>query len=120
MQQFWGQCLYQTDIQGKHIEAPTIACLPVLIGFFIKTAYMFAGITALFFILYSGFKYLTSGSDAKQAQAAQQILTYTIIGLVVIILSFLIVQFIATITGVNCILQIGFAQCVSPARIPTP
>lgn len=100
----WGSCLYNNSV-------PTISCLPILIGLLIKVAYLFAGVTAVFFIIYAGFKYITSGGDAKQAQGAQQTLTYTIIGLVVIILSFLIIQLIATITGVSCILQVGFTQC---------
>ena len=100
----WGNCLYNNDV-------PTISCVPALIGILIKTAYLFAGIVAVFFIIYAGFKYITSGGDPKQASGAQQTLTYALIGLIVIILSFLIIQFISTITSVDCILQIGFTQC---------
>lgn len=99
----WGTCLYN--------GAATISCIPILLGNLIKAAYVFAGITAVFFILFAGFRYMTSGGDPKQAGAAQQTLTYAIIGLIVVILSFLVIELIATITGVTCILQIGFNQC---------
>lgn len=116
----WGNCVYKTTavISGQtgQTNAATIDCIPVLMGLIIKTGYMLIGITAVFFIFFAGFKFITSGGEAKQAQAAQQTLTHAIIGLVIVILSFLVIQLIAAITGVSCILQIGFTQCA----IPTP
>lgn len=118
----WGNCVYKTTAtiagQTGQTNAATIDCIPALMGLLIKAAYMFIGITAVFFIFFAGFKYITSGGEAKQAQAAQQTLTYAIIGLIVVILSFVVIQLVATITGVSCILQIGFTQCNQP--IPSP
>ncbi len=100
----WGRCI---DSSG----APTLNCIPVVFQIFVHNAYMFVGIVAVFLVMYSGFKFLTSGGDAKQVQSAQQTLTYAIIGLVVVILSFLVIQLVSVITGVECIKMFGFTNC---------
>ncbi len=42
---------------------------------------------------------------------ARNTLTYAIIGLVVILLSFYIISVISDITGIGCIKQFGFGNC---------
>ena len=51
-----------------------------------------AGIMAFFFIILAGFKFVTSGGDPKKLAGAQGTLTYAIIGIVVTILAFVILQ----------------------------
>ncbi len=61
----------------------------------------FAGIALFILLLVGGFKYITSGGDPKALEGAQKTITYAIAGLIVIILSFLILVLISTITGVD-------------------
>ena len=51
-----------------------------------------AGILAFFFIIMAGFKFVTSGGDPKKLAAAQATITYAIIGIIVTVLSFVILQ----------------------------
>lgn len=53
-----------------------------------------AGIIAIFFIIIGGLKIVTASGDMKKIQAAQQTITYAIIGLVVTALAFVILQLI--------------------------
>ena len=94
--------------------AATISCFPIIIGNVIYWLLILAGIVALAFIILSGFKFLTSGGDPKQAEGARKTLTYAVIGLVLVLLSFGIVRVIGQVTGVreNCITRFGFTQCV--------
>lgn len=87
---------------------PTLKCLPALFVNLIAAAMTFAGVVALFIIIWGGYKFMTSGGDPKQLDTARKTLTYAIIGLIIVFLSFFIINFISTVTGVGCIKVIGF------------
>lgn len=91
--------------------APSLQCIFPLFKNVINAALMFAGIVALFFIIWSGIQLVRSGGDAKQVEGARKTLTFAILGLVLILLSFFIINFISYLTGVDCIREFGFAQC---------
>jgi len=61
----------------------------------------FAGVVLFIVIVMAGFTYLFSGGDAKQLEKAKNAFTYAIIGLIVIISAYLILQLIGLFTGVN-------------------
>lgn len=98
---------------GKLIgkDVATLNCIPAVFQNVLNFAFIFAGIAALFFVFFAGFKFLTSGGDAKQVEGARKTLTYAIIGLVVILLSFAIINLISQITDAKCILNFGFDVC---------
>ena len=81
----------------------TLECIFPLIGTLLYWALSAAGTVALFMIIVSGYQFLFSGGDAKSVEGARKTLTFAIIGLVVIFLSFLIIDLIASITGVACL-----------------
>ncbi len=60
-----------------------------------------AGIVFFIMFIVGGFSYLTAGGDAGKVEAAKKTLTYAILGLVLIALSYLILVFIKTFTGVD-------------------
>lgn len=93
-------------------KVATLNCIPVIIGNVVFWLLVFAGIVALVLIIISGFKFVTSGGDQKQVEGARKTLTWAIIGLFLILLSFAIVRFIADVTGVGCITRFGLTQCV--------
>ena len=61
----------------------------------------FAGIALFVMLLVGGFKYLTSAGSPESVAAAQKTLTYALIGMVLVALSFLILFLIQTFTGAN-------------------
>jgi len=56
----------------------------------------FGGALAILMIIYGGVIYVTSAGNEKRVTQAKQILTFAIIGLIVILLALVIVQFVAT------------------------
>ena len=100
----WDGCLQDGDVA-------TLKCVPILFQNVITAALMFAGVVALFFIILSGLKMVTSGGDPKAVEGAKKTLTFAIIGLVIILLSFFIINFVSYFTGVSCINQFGFTNC---------
>jgi hypothetical protein len=58
----------------------------------INYALYLAGILAVIFIIYGGFQYITSRGNETQAKSGARTLTYAVIGLVLIILSYVIIN----------------------------
>lgn len=100
----WGSCVQD--------GVATLSCLPVVFSNIVDWAIGLAGLAAVFFIIFAGFKFLTSGGDPKQVEGARKTLTFAIAGLIIVFLAFAIVKLIGTITGANCIaLPFGFNNC---------
>lgn len=68
--------------------------LPDLIARVIQAALGLTAVIALGFIVYGGFRYIISRGDEGEVKQAKDIITYAVIGLVVIGLAFAIVQFV--------------------------
>lgn len=104
------------DAAGNVIagNVASLDCIPVIVGNVVFWLLLLAGIAALILVIISGFKFVTSGGDPKQAEGARKTLTYAIIGLVVVLFSFAIISFIEEVTGLdkNCVTRFGFSQCV--------
>ena len=60
-----------------------------------------AALLAFLFFVYGGFKWLMSSGDKKKVEEAQKTLQYAIIGLVLVLLSFFIINFIGMLFGVS-------------------
>lgn len=101
----WDSCVI------KETGVATLRCVPVVFQNIVTAALMFAGITAVFFIIIGGYKFMTSGGDPKAVEGARKTIIYAVLGLVLILLSFAIVQFISISTGVKCINAFGFDSC---------
>ena len=89
----WSTCL-----EG---DVATLRCVPIIIQNVINAALIFAGVVALIFIIYSGIKFISSKGDPQGVDAAKKTLTYAIIGLIIVFLSFFILQIISDVTGVK-------------------
>lgn len=82
---------------------PTLGCIAPLIQSAIQIALSLVGTISLLMIIYAGIKYITSGGG-KQVDEAKNILTYAIVGLILVLVSIFIIYLIGNITGVTCIL----------------
>jgi hypothetical protein len=63
-----------------------------VIGTVIDYALYFAAIFAVLYIIYGGYMYITSAGDSKKAGTGRDTLTNALIGLVLIIFAYVIVQ----------------------------
>lgn len=90
---FNGGCLQQ--------DAATIQCLEPLFVSVVTAVVTLVGVALFVMLVVGGFKFLLSGGDQKQLEQAKNTVTYAIIGLVVIVVAFLILQTIRVFTGVD-------------------
>ncbi len=99
----WSSCIVD--------DVATLNCVPIIFMNIINAALGFSGVTALVFIIFSGLKLMNSGGDQKKVADSKGTLTYAIIGLILVLLAFGIVNFIGYLTGVSCISEFGFTNC---------
>ncbi len=70
--------------------------LVVVIARLIRTVISLLGVAAVVIILYGGFQYMTAGGDENRVKKAKSTIQNGIIGMVIVLLSFSIAQFIVT------------------------
>ena len=70
-----------------------------LIRTIIQLMLMFAGIVAVIFIIIGGYMYITSSGNAEQAEKGKNTLVNAIIGIIIIVLSYVVVTVITNLVG---------------------
>lgn len=76
-----------------------IGCLPFFLKNIVNAGFIFAAGVAVILIILSGIRLVVSGGDEIKVAQAKKSLTYTIIGLVIILLAFALINLIGRITG---------------------
>ncbi len=66
-----------------------------------------AGVIAFIFIIIAGLKFVTSSGDQKKLDSAKSTITFSVIGIAVVILSFVIIRFVQAFVGTNINLMGG-------------
>ena len=77
-----------------------------IVSALIKYIIPIAGALFLIFFIVGGFQFMISAGDPKKAEAAKGRLTTALIGLLIIVFAYLIVQFIATFLNIPDIRRI--------------
>lgn len=72
-----------------------------VVGPFIQLIFALAVIVALFYLVWGGFKWLTSGGDKQAVTSAREHIVAAIIGLVIIFLSYFIINILLGFFGVG-------------------
>ena len=99
----WGSCVTSQGI-------PTLACIVPLYKIAIGAAMNFIGITSLFMLIFAGIKLIMSGGG-KQIEEAKNMITYAIVGLIIVLLASFIINQIAGFTNLKCIMTFGLNSC---------
>lgn len=66
----------------------------------INLLFILATLVALFYLVWGGFNWIVSEGDQKKVQAARDTITYSVIGLSLIFVSFIIVNFLSNFFGI--------------------
>lgn len=95
------------SINGNNISAPGNAPsggLDVgqnLLQVAVTGVFLIAVILGLIFVTYSGIQWAMSGGDKQKLQQARARITFSIIGLLVVLAAFFIVRVVMTLIGTN-------------------
>lgn len=79
-----------------NLELPNIS-LGGGLAAILNIVFVAAGVLAVVFIIIGGVKYILSGGDASGIKSAKETITYAIIGLIITLLAFGIVNFVTRI-----------------------
>jgi hypothetical protein len=100
----WGKCVQRVpDANGKINEVATLDCLPVIFANLLSALLAFAGLMTIIMFVMGSFKFINSAGDPKKIEGARNNFTYGLLGLVIILFSFVIISIISTVTGVKCV-----------------
>lgn len=83
----------------------TVQGLSCMIANVLSVAITGIGFAGFVMLIVGSFRYLTSGGNSKGAETAKNTITFAVIGLVVGLSSFVILNLIAEFTGVKTILD---------------
>lgn len=75
---------------------------------FIYLFFIFAIIFALLVLIYSGWLWMTSVGDKQKIASAKQRMTYALVGLIVVFISFFIINFVTGFFNINLLGSIPF------------
>lgn len=102
-------CLGVRDANGKceeNLFDSKVNSPARLISTLLPNIYIFSGVILFFLIIFGGFTIVTSGDNPEQTQKGTQAITWALIGFLIIVSSYWIIQIIEVITGID-ILQSG-------------
>lgn len=103
--------LAQTNANIVNQNAPnTLTDIEKIFVNLVTAAVPAAGLVLFVILLFAGINYMSAGDDPKKVGAARAMITYAIIGMVVIAMAYLILRLVALFTGVNTILNFQIAQ----------
>ena len=86
----------------------TLKCVPTLFTNVIGALLMFLGTLTLVMLIITGYRFMNSAGDAKKLEGARNTLINTLLGILLVVLSYFIINIISTVTGVECIRTFGF------------
>jgi hypothetical protein len=86
---------------GKITKETAFQLLNEVISVIVGLLTVIAGIWFIFQIIIAGYQWLSSGGDKASVAAARDKLTYSVIGLVIVVMAFAIVSIIGTIFGID-------------------
>ena len=89
---------------------PDFSSIQAVVASLINIAFMAAGLVATIYLIVGGFRYITSSGNQEAIEGAKATIVNAIIGLIIIFLSFLIVNYILGELGVA---QVGVEKAKS-------
>jgi len=89
-------------------DVATLECIPALFTNVIGALFMFLGTLTLVMLIITGYRFMNSAGDAKKLEGARNTLINTLLGILLVVLSYFIINIISTVTGVECIRTFGF------------
>ena len=109
--------LFDIVLQGGSIvEAAQNYDTIEIINKFIAYAILIAGILCVAFIFFGGLSFILSGGDETKIKQAVSTIRYSIIGLIITVLSVFIVSIVGKAMGLNVIKYINFTDIVETVK----
>lgn len=97
--------LYAAGLDSIYQPAQSIggqnAQISTILNPLIANTLVISGLVAFFVILFAGFMYISGAGDKAKLTQSTQMLTYGILGLVIVVASYLVTKILGTVIGFN-------------------
>lgn len=78
---------------------PALTNYGALVSIVVKNAFVLGGVVCFILLISGGFQFIVAAGDTKKLEKSRGVLSSAIIGLVVVVASFWIIEIIGVITG---------------------
>lgn len=85
------------------MEPAGLKQLEEIFGRVVEFSVALAFIALFVMMVWAGIKYITSGGEQKEVQAAHQTVTWALVGMLFMIIAWLVLQLIASFTGIEAL-----------------
>lgn len=79
--------------------APGLTSYGILVNVIVKNAFVFAGVISFILLILGGFQFIVAAGDTKKLEKSRGIITGSVIGLILVIASFWILEVVGVVTG---------------------
>lgn len=86
---------------GQQFGFGSIKSLGEGLGYLIGPAFAIAGAAVVFYLIIGAFQYMMSGGDKNAVAGARDMIIHGIIGFILLIMLFLVVQFLSQFFGIS-------------------
>jgi hypothetical protein len=108
-----------TVMESKAADVATIQGFQCLIANSFSVIITVIGLAGFVMFVFGAFQWMLSGNNSKGVDTARQSMTYAVIGIVVALSGFIIINLIAGFTGVNIIKRFVIPSSETPAELPS-
>jgi hypothetical protein len=95
----------QACVSEKHPDVATIQGFQCLLTRVLSSFLTLVGIAGFLMMIFSGIRILMSGGDSGAVEKSKNSITYAVVGLVLALSAFIILNLVAEFTGVSTILE---------------
>jgi len=111
--QEWGEaCVYN--------EVATLQGLECLIANAFTVIISIIGLAAFVMFIVASFKWMLAGSNSKNVEDARKTITYAVVGIVVSLSAFIILNLIASFTGITSVTEFKIPRSDKPNNTYVP
>lgn len=92
----WGDCMDE-----EFVDVATLQCFEPLFRNIVVSILTLSGVALFIMLVVGGFTFLLSSGDPKKLESAKHTIQYAILGMILIVASYLILRLIEVFTGVT-------------------
>lgn len=110
------------DTEGGNTDVATIQGFQCLLANVLSVALTLLGLVGFVMIVVASLRYLLSGGNSQNVEKSKQTISYAVIGIIVALSAFIILNLISEFTGVKSILKFSIPDSNTcwPAGTPCP
>ncbi len=113
-----GGCIYDADTTDDDAGVATIQGIECLVANVFIVFITIIGLAGFVMFIIASFRWMTSGGNTKGVETARNTFTFVVIGIVVALSAYIIINLIAAFTGINIIREFRVPNSDSTYNVP--